>query len=153
MQYYGGGGLDASLLLIPQTGLLPAKDRRVRNTISAIENQLLRDGFVMRYSIEDTDDGISSREGAFLACSSWLADAYAISGRQREDIELFERLLNVRNDLGLLSEEYDPSRRRLVGNFPQGFSHVGLINTAFNLSRRGGPAHQRAHGKAPLAEP
>jgi GH15 family glucan-1,4-alpha-glucosidase len=136
VQYYGGAALDASLLLIPQTGLLPAKDRRVRNTISAIENQLLRDGFVMRYSIADTDDGISSREGAFLACSFWLADAYAISGRQREGIELFERLLNVRNDLGLLSEEYDPSRRRLVGNFPQGFSHVGLINTAFNLSRR-----------------
>jgi len=151
VQHYGGTALDASLLLIPQTGFLQASDPRMIGTIAAIERELMRDGFVLRYSKQDTDDGLVGPEGAFLACTFWLADAYAMIGRREDGIALFERLLAIRNDLGLLSEEYDTSRKRLVGNFPQGFSHIGLINTAYNLVRAAGPAHQRSRRVAPVA--
>jgi GH15 family glucan-1,4-alpha-glucosidase len=144
VQHYGGKALDAALLLLPQTGFLPPEDRRIRGTIAAIERNLMHDGFVLRYSHADVDDGLEGTEGAFLACSFWLADAYAMTGRLEEASALFERLLGVRNDLGLLAEEYDPSARRHLGNFPQGFSHIGLVNTAFNLVTAHGPAEQRS---------
>ncbi|MGQ0445331.1 MAG: glycoside hydrolase family 15 protein [Beijerinckiaceae bacterium] len=149
MQHYGGGALDASLLLIPEVGFLPADDPRVIGTITAIERELVHNGFVLRYSTDKVDDGIGGEEGAFLVCSFWLADAYVMCNRLDDAVKLFESLLAVRNDLGLLSEEYDPIRMRLVGNFPQGFSHVGLINTAFNLINGRGPAQQRSQRVAP----
>ncbi len=149
MQHYGGEALDASLLLIPQVGFLPVDDPRVVGTIKAIEQDLVRDGFVPRYSTDQVDDGIGGEEGAFLACSFWLADAYLMCGRFDDAVKLFGRLLAVRNDLGLLAEEYDPVRKRLVGNFPQGFSHIGIVNTAFNLVDARGPAQQRAQRVAP----
>jgi GH15 family glucan-1,4-alpha-glucosidase len=144
VQHYGGTALDASLLLLPQTGFLPPEDPRVRGTIAAIERELVRDGLVLRYSTDEVEDGLEGREGAFLACSFWLADAYVMTGRLDEAAALFERLLGIRNDLGLLAEEYDPSERRQLGNFPQGFSHIGLVNTAFNLVNAHGPAEQRS---------
>jgi GH15 family glucan-1,4-alpha-glucosidase len=144
VQHYGGAPLDAALLLLPQTGFLPPDDRRVVGTIAAVERELLRDGFVLRYSPREVDDGLEGDEGAFVACSFWLADAYAMTGRHDDAAELFERLLGVRNDLGLLAEEYDPAARRQLGNFPQGFSHIGLVNTAYNLVTAHGPANQRA---------
>jgi GH15 family glucan-1,4-alpha-glucosidase len=131
-------------LLLPQTGFLPPDDPRIVGTISAVERELLRDGFVLRYSPHEVDDGLEGDEGAFIACSFWLADAYAMTGRLDDATELFERLLGVRNDLGLLAEEYDPAARRQLGNFPQGFSHIGLVNTAYNLVTAHGPAKQRA---------
>jgi GH15 family glucan-1,4-alpha-glucosidase len=118
-------------------------------TVSAIERELAPDGFVRRYSTQHVDDGVGGPEGAFLACSFWLADAYAVSGRAHDAAILFDRLLDVRNDLGLLAEEYDPALRRQLGNFPQAFSHVGLVNTAFNLVEAHGPAKQRAEGSGP----
>jgi GH15 family glucan-1,4-alpha-glucosidase len=133
-QAYDGRALDAGLLLIPAHGFLPASDPRVKGTIAAIEKHLVRDGFVLRYETENTKDGLAGSEGAFLACSFWLVDAYAYSGRRREAEELFERLLSLRNDLGLLSEEYDPRSKRLIGNFPQAFSHLALIHSASVLS-------------------
>ena len=132
-QAYGSPHLDASLLLIPQVGFLPVTDARVQGTVAAVERELLRDGFVMRYPTAG-QDGLPPGEGAFLACSFWLADCYALMGRTSDARELFERLVSLRNDVGLLAEEYDPVRRRLLGNFPQAFSHVGLIDTAFNLT-------------------
>jgi GH15 family glucan-1,4-alpha-glucosidase len=152
-QYYGGKALDASLLLIPQVGFLPPDDPRVVGTIKAIEQELVRNGFVLRYSTDQVDDGIGGEEGAFLACSFWLADAYVMLGRTDDALKLFENLLAIRNDLGLLAEEYDPIQRRLVGNFPQGFSHIGLINTAFNLIDAAGPAQQRSTRIAPIVGP
>jgi GH15 family glucan-1,4-alpha-glucosidase len=145
-QYYGSRQLDASLLMIPLVGFLPPHDPRVTGTVAAIERELKRDGFVQRYTMDETSehvDGLPPGEGAFLACTCWLADNYALQGRIAEARRLFERLLGVRNDLGLLSEEYDPEARRLVGNFPQAFSHVGIINTARNLARAHGPAEDR----------
>jgi len=112
-------------------------------TLKAIEQRLLVDGFVRRYEV-DADDGLPPGEGVFLACSFWLVDAYVLQGRHAEARRLFDRLLALRNDVGLLSEEYDPVAKRLVGNFPQAFSHVGLINSAFNLTRLEKPAEQRA---------
>ncbi len=132
-QSYGSSHLDASLLMIPQVGFLPANDPRFVSTVRAIERELLCDGFVLRYPTEG-QDGLPPGEGAFIACSFWLADCYALMGRTDEARALFERLLALRNDVGLLSEEYDPVARRMLGNFPQAFSHVGLINTAFNLT-------------------
>jgi GH15 family glucan-1,4-alpha-glucosidase len=129
-QAYNSEALDASLLLIPALGFLPADDPRVDGTIRAIEKNLLRDGFVLRYRTEQTRDGLTGSEGAFLACSFWLVDAYAYNGRKREAEELFDRLVGLRNDLGLLSEEYEPRSGRLVGNFPQAFSHLALIHSA-----------------------
>ena len=151
VQHYGGDALDASLLLIPLVGFLPPDDPRVVSTIDAIERDLAPDGFVRRYSTKRVDDGVGGPEGAFLACSFWLADAYAVSGRTEDATELFERLLGIRNDLGLLAEEYEPGARRLLGNFPQAFSHIGLVNTAFNLVKAYGPAKQRAERAGPPA--
>jgi GH15 family glucan-1,4-alpha-glucosidase len=134
-QHYGSKALDASLLLMPQVGFLPPTDERVIGTVEAIQRELLdEDGFVLRYKTGETDDGLPGGEGAFLACTFWLADNLALIGRPGEARELFERLLSLRNDLGLLSEEYDARAGRLVGNFPQAFSHVGLVNTAHNLT-------------------
>jgi GH15 family glucan-1,4-alpha-glucosidase len=134
VQTYGGKALDASLLLMPQVGFLPASDPRVLGTIAAIERGLMRDGFVLRYSTADTDDGLAGDEGAFLVCSFWLADAYVMCGRLDDARALLRRLMALRNDLGLLAEEYDPAARRQLGNFPQAFSHIGLINTLRNVA-------------------
>ena len=143
VQYYGGKELDASLLMIPMVGFLPASDARVRGTVEAIERDLMREGFVMRYPTQQEIDGLPPGEGAFLACTFWLADNFSLLGRHEDARNLFERLLQLRNDVGLLSEEYDPGRGRLVGNFPQAFSHISLVNTACNLSRANGPAKHR----------
>jgi GH15 family glucan-1,4-alpha-glucosidase len=134
VQSYGSKHLDASLLLIPQVGFLPPDDRRVRGTVEAIERELLVDGLVLRYSTETDVDILPPGEGAFLPCSFWLADAFALTGRREEAEALFERLLALRNDVGLLSEEYDPLGRRMLGNFPQALSHMALVNTARLLS-------------------
>jgi len=135
VQAYGSKLVDASTLLIPVVGFLPADDPRVRGTIEQIEKRLLVDGLLLRYDSEKTDDGLPGGEGAFLACSFWLADDYILLGRHDDARRLFERLLALRNDVGLLAEEYDPRAKRQVGNFPQAFSHVALIDTAFNLGR------------------
>jgi GH15 family glucan-1,4-alpha-glucosidase len=135
VQDYESANLDAALLMISKSGFLPPTDPRVAGTIAAIEKNLLRDGFVLRYDSERTEDGLPPGEGAFLPCSFWLADAYFLSGREKEACELFERLLTLQNDVGLLAEEYDPRERRQLGNFPQAFSHVALVNTAFALER------------------
>ena len=144
VQSFGATELDASLLLIPLVGFLPPDDERVRGTVAAIERKLIRNGLVMRYDTGAGTDGLPEGEGAFLACSFWLADNYALLGRRQEARALFERLLALRNDVGLLAEEYDPVLRRQLGNFPQAFSHLALINTAHNLASSGGPAHQRS---------
>ncbi len=135
-QYYGSDELDASLLMIPLVGFLPAQDPRVRGTIEAVERELVDGGFVLRYRTNDTGDvdGLSGREGSFLACSFWLADCYTLLGRTHDARQLLDRLLGLRNDLGLLSEEYDAVAGRLVGNFPQAFSHVSLVNSASKLA-------------------
>ena len=135
-QYYGSDALDASLLMIPLVGFLPATDPRVRGTVEAIERELMDGGFVLRYRTADTGevDGLTGREGAFLACSFWLADCLAMIGREHDARAMLDRLLGLRNDLGLLSEEYDPVAGRLVGNFPQAFSHVSLVNCVSKLS-------------------
>lgn len=148
VQAYGGKQLDASLLLIPSIGFLPATDLRVRTTVEAIERELLVDGLVQRYDTSQTDDGLPPGEGRFLACSFWLADAYQMLGRFDDAEAMFERLLALRNDLGLLSEEYDPDLRCLVGNFPQAFSHISLVNTAHNLSSAQKPSDQRSGNSA-----
>ena len=153
VQSYGSTLLDASLLMIPLVGFLPADDPRVRGTIACIEKRLMSNGFVMRYDTGGTDDGLPPGEGAFLACSFWFVDCLVLVGRQSDARKLFSRLLSLRNDLGLLAEEYDPRLRRLVGNFPQAFSHVALVDSALNLGRRDRratprPAEQRAHSKA-----
>lgn len=148
VQVYGESQLDASLLLIPAVGFLPPEDPRVISTIEAIERELVNDGFVQRYDTKATKDGLPPGEGMFLACSFWLADAYHMIGRDAEAKALFERLLALRNDLGLLSEEYDIERSRLVGNFPQAFSHIALVNTAHNLTHREKPSELRGSKKA-----
>lgn len=158
VQAYGGKELDASLLLIPAIGFLPPTDRRVRSTIEAIERALLVDGLVRRYDTSRAEDGLPPGEGMFLACSFWLADAYEMLGRVADAEQLFERLLALRNDLGLLSEEYDPDQRCLVGNFPQAFSHISLINTAHNPTQRArnhrsSAAARRAIGPSPGIRP
>jgi GH15 family glucan-1,4-alpha-glucosidase len=138
VQYYGSDRLDASLLLIPLVGFLPATDERVVGTVRAIESSLLRDGFVERYraDLENVDvDGLPPGEGVFLPCSFWLVAVLARQGRLDDAVELYERLLSLRNDLGLISEEYDPEHERLVGNFPQAFTHLALVETAFSLRR------------------
>jgi GH15 family glucan-1,4-alpha-glucosidase len=145
VQSYGSKQLDASLLLMPSAGFLPPDDWRVQGTVRAIEQRLLVEGLVMRYDTKEMQDGLPPGEGAFLACSFWLVDAYILQKRWRDARVLFDRLLELRNDLGLLSEEYDPRTRRLVGNFPQAFTHVALINSGFNLTRSEKPAEQRAH--------
>ncbi len=143
-QSYGSACIDASALLFPTVGFLPPKDKRVSGTIAAVERSLLRDGLVLRYRTAETLDGLPAGEGAFLACSFWLADAYVLCGRREDGRRLFEHLLSLRNDLGLLAEEYDPAAKRQLGNFPQAFSHIALINTAHNLSSADKPAEQRS---------
>ena len=142
-QYYGSKELDASLLMIPLVGFLPATDPRVVGTVAAIERELMWTGFVQRYQTKEHIDGLPPGEGVFLACTFWLADNYALQGRRDDAVRIFERLLSLRNDLGLLAEQYDPASNRQLGNFPQAFSHVMLINTARNLAQRDGPAEER----------
>jgi GH15 family glucan-1,4-alpha-glucosidase len=134
-QFYGSDEMDASVLMMPLAGFLPATDERVRTTIEAVQRELVQDGFVLRYRAhENKVDGLPGGEGVFLLCSFWLADALHLIGRTEEARELFERLLALRNDVGLLSEEYDPHAKRMLGNFPQAFSHVAIANTARILS-------------------
>jgi GH15 family glucan-1,4-alpha-glucosidase len=146
-QSYGSDELDASTLLIPILGFLPADDPRVAGTVDAVMRDLMRDGFVERYRVKEHNDvdGLPGGEGVFLPCSFWLVDALLMMERDDEAREVFERLIGVSNDLGLLAEEYDPGEKRLLGNYPQAFTHVGLVNSAFNLSHHEGPAHQRPH--------
>jgi GH15 family glucan-1,4-alpha-glucosidase len=139
VQYYGSDKLDASLLLIPLMGFLPASDPRVRSTVEAIENELMVDGFVRRYITSEDADGLPPGEGTFLPCSFWMVDVLNLLDRTDDARQLFERLIGLCNDVGLLSEEYDPKLQRLTGNFPQAFSHVSLINAAFNLCGHKGP--------------
>jgi GH15 family glucan-1,4-alpha-glucosidase len=155
-QFYGSNRLDASLLMIPLVGFLPADDPRMVGTVAAIERELVRDGFVYRYTHDEearSVDGLPPGEGAFLPCTFWLADNLALQGRLDEAEEIFERLLALRNELGLLAEEWDPAERRQLGNFPQAFTHVALVNTAFNLDReeRRSPMEQRSPAEEPTA--
>jgi GH15 family glucan-1,4-alpha-glucosidase len=145
VQSYGSQELDASLLLLPLAGFLPASDERVAGTIAAIERELLHDGFVLRYRThEDGVDGLPPGEGVFLPCSFWLVDCYELVGRHDEALALFERLIALANDVGLLAEEYDPVAKRLLGNFPQAFTHLALVNSAFNvLPHLPSPMHRR----------
>ena len=148
-QYYGSKELDAALLLLPLVGFLEPEDPRVRGTVDALERELMHGGFLRRYTTSDDGkvDGLPEGEGVFLACSFWLADNYVLLHRLDDARALFERLIAVRNDLGLLAEEYDPVRKRMVGNFPQALSHVALINTARNLTcDKAGPAEHRKSG-------
>ncbi len=150
VQAYGSKLVDAGVLLMPLVGFLPPTDPRVRGTVEAIEKRLLVDGFVLRYDSAATDDGLPEGEGAFLACSFWLADNYLLLGRQDDALRVFQRLLDLRNDVGLLSEEYDPALGRQVGNFPQAFSHIALLSTAFNLGhvrRQNAPRPIEQRGK------
>jgi GH15 family glucan-1,4-alpha-glucosidase len=149
VQSYGSQWLDGNLLLIPTTGFLPPDDPRIEGTVRAVEKRLLRDGLVMRHDPAEVETGLAHGEGAFLACSFWLADAYMLIGCEDEARDLLNRLLALRNDVGLLSEEYDVSTGRLVGNFPQAFSHIALVNTIHNLSRSNKPAEQRAGESQP----
>jgi GH15 family glucan-1,4-alpha-glucosidase len=148
VQFYGSKHLDASLLLIPLVGFLPATDPRVKSTVAAIQRELVTDGLVHRYPPEGSEhvDGLPPGEATFLACTFWLADNLALMGRADEAREIFERLLELRNDVGLLAEEYDPGSGRQLGNFPQAFSHVALVNTARNLSELPGPPWARYRG-------
>jgi GH15 family glucan-1,4-alpha-glucosidase len=155
-QAYGSKRLDASLLTIPLVGFLPADDERMVGTVAAIERELVRDGLVYRYVHDEETrdvDGLPPGEGAFLPCTFWLADNLALQGRLDEAEEIFQRLLGLRSDLGLLAEEWDPENRRQLGNFPQAFTHVALVNTAFNLDRqeRQAPMEQRAPDEQPTA--
>jgi GH15 family glucan-1,4-alpha-glucosidase len=135
VQFYGSKLLDASLLMMAIVGFLPANDPRIVGTVAAIEKGLLsKDGFVTRYTMDPAVDGLPHGEAAFLPCTFWLADNYALQGRVAEARQVFDRVLAIRNDLGLLSEEYDPVAKRLLGNFPQAFSHFGLVNSAYNLA-------------------
>jgi GH15 family glucan-1,4-alpha-glucosidase len=144
VQYYGSAEPDASLLMVPLVGFLPADDPRMAGTVACIERELMRDGFVQRYKTHEAIDGLPPGEGVFLPCTFWLADNYVLQGRQQEAEQIFERLLALCNDVGLISEEYDPRTGRLIGNFPQAFTHVGLINTAMNLAKQvNNPAEHR----------
>ncbi len=143
VQSYGSKDADASLLMLPLVGFVPADDPRMVGTVEFIKQRLLDGGFVRRYLPDPNVEGLPGGEGAFLLCTYWLADNLALQGRWGEAEEIFERLLALRNDVGLLAEQYDPALRRMTGNFPQAFSHIGLINTARNLARRGGPAEDR----------
>jgi GH15 family glucan-1,4-alpha-glucosidase len=149
-QSFGSNELDASLLLLPLVGFLPADDPRVRGTVAAIERELMIDGLVLRYRTRAEIDGLPPGEGVFLPCSFWLANNYRLQHRDAEARALFERLLSLRNDVGLLAEEYDPQTRRQLGNFPQAFSHLALIGTALSLHDVG-PAQQRGQGAKPAS--
>ena len=148
-QAYGSKNLDAALLMLALVGFLPPDDPRIVGTVEAIRANLMHHGFVKRYRTHETDDGLPGGEGTFLACSFWFADNLYLQGRVDEATEIFERLLSIRNDVGLMAEEYDPVAGQMLGNFPQAFSHVSLINTAFNLSRTDpGPAERRRQPRA-----
>jgi GH15 family glucan-1,4-alpha-glucosidase len=147
VQTYGAKELDASLLQIALTGFLPADDPRVIGTIAQIERNLMQDGLLLRYDSDRTADGVSGSEGTFLVCSFWLADVYVLLGRRQEARALFDRLCGLCNDVGLLAEQYDPRGQRMLGNFPQAFSHIGIINTALNLHRIACPVKSRAMGE------
>jgi GH15 family glucan-1,4-alpha-glucosidase len=150
VQAYGSDQLDASLLLMPVVGFLPGSDPRVISTVEAIERELMPAGLVMRYDTSKVEDGLPAGEGVFLACSFWMVSALKAIGRKGDARWLFERLLKLRNDLGLLSEEYDIGRKRLVGNFPQAFSHIALVNAAFDLEDgpdMRGRAHRTSHAR------
>jgi GH15 family glucan-1,4-alpha-glucosidase len=152
VQAYDSDQLDASLLLMPVVGFLPGSDPRVKATVESIERELMPDGLVRRYDTTKVDDGLPPGEGVFLACSFWLVSAFKAIGRLKDAKALFERLLRLRNDLGLLSEEYDVERKRLVGNFPQAFSHISLVNAAFDLTdepHARSRSHRTAHPKPP----
>ncbi|RYY88272.1 MAG: glycoside hydrolase family 15 protein, partial [Comamonadaceae bacterium] len=144
VQHAGGRGLDAALLMLPLVGFLPPHDPRMVATVAAIERRLVRDGLVCRYVTDPDLDGLPPGEGTFVACSFWLVDNLVLQGRVAEARALYERLLGLCNDVGLLSEEYDPVAGCMLGNFPQAFSHVGIVNSALNLERVEGPARQRA---------
>jgi GH15 family glucan-1,4-alpha-glucosidase len=144
VQSYGSHQLDASLLLMPLVGFLPPEDARVRGTVRAIETHLMSDGFVMRYDTRSGHDGLPPGEGAFLACSFWLADNLVLIGRREDAERLYQRLIALRNDVGLLAEEYLPAQQRMIGNFPQALSHIALVNTAHNLYEQRKPAEQRS---------
>ncbi len=147
VQTYGGRELDASLLLMPLVGFLSPQVPRMLGTVAAIQRHLSADGLLLRYNTGTSDDGLPPGEGAFLACSFWLADNLVLQGRHAEARTLFERLLALCNDVGLLAEEFDPRSGRMLGNFPQAFSHVALVNTALNLTRAIGPADQRSESR------
>jgi len=156
-QYYGSAELDAAVLLIPELGFLPPTDPRVISTVEAIQRELVTDGLVRRYQLPEPTadagpsvDGLSGSEGAFLACSFWLANALQMIGRGKEAHELFDRLLALRNDVGLLSEEYDPRYGRQVGNTPQAFSHVPLIQAALNIDQHAGAHCRRSARSQPV---
>jgi GH15 family glucan-1,4-alpha-glucosidase len=146
VQYYGSSETDASLLMLPSVGFLPAEDPRIRGTVDHIQRSLVQEGFVHRYSTRSDLDGLPPGEGVFLPCSFWLADNLALQGRFSEAQDIFERVSDIRNDVGLLPEEYDPLQKRFLGNFPQAFSHVGVINTARNLLASNGPIEDRKQG-------
>jgi len=153
VQYFGGDSLDASLLLIPLVGFLPPDDPRVVGTIEAIGRELMVDGLIRRYLTEESVEGLTGDEGVFLACTFWYVDALVLLDRLAEAREIFDRLLGLCNDVGLLAEEYDPVHSRQLGNFPQALSHLALINSALNLSSRDSPAEQRMAGAAPPDTP
>jgi GH15 family glucan-1,4-alpha-glucosidase len=146
VQAYGSSNLDAALLMMPLVGFLPATDERMQGTVAAIQRELSTDGFVKRYTTDTAVDGLPPGEGVFLPCTFWLADNLALMGRVDEARALFERLIGLSNDVGLLAEEYDPVTKRHLGNFPQAFTHIALVNSGCNLSRmdsQSGPAHHR----------
>jgi GH15 family glucan-1,4-alpha-glucosidase len=150
VQAYGSDQLDAALLLMPAVGFLPGSDRRVKATVKAIHRELMSDGLVRRYDTTKVDDGLAHGEGMFLACSFWMVSSLKAIGRERDARKLFEKLLRLRNDLGLLSEEYDVKHNRMVGNYPQAFSHIALVNAAFYLEEGHGTrtrAHRDGGGK------
>ena len=149
-QSYGSKMLDASVLLVPLTGFLAPDDPRIQRTVEAIEKHLMKDGFIRRY-ITEGSDGLKGTEGAFIACSFWFVDNLVLIGRRDDARAMFERLISIRTDLGLLSEEYDIANARMIGNFPQAFSHIALINSAFNLERAHAPAEERS-GHAAMDE-
>jgi GH15 family glucan-1,4-alpha-glucosidase len=150
VQSYGSTELDASLLLIPRVGFLPGDDPRVAGTVDAISRDLTEDGFVLRYRTGASDDGLPGSEGVFLACSFWLVDALHAIGREREAVDLFERLLTLRNDVGLFSEEWDPKSRRQLGNTPQAFSHFPVIVSGLQLHAK---RHRRSDQPVPAPSP
>lgn len=153
VQSYGSTMMDAALLQIPLTGFLPPDDPRVVRTIAMLETRLMRDGLLLRYETQYGIDGLPPGEGTFLVCSFWLADVYGLMGRQADARNLFERLLGLCNDVGLLAEQYEPKAKRMLGNFPQAFSHIGIINAALNIHRSQQPAQQRAHPEVDILEP
>ena len=149
VQYYGSKQLDASLLMLPVVGFLPPEDPRIQGTVAAVEKHLLHNGLVARYDTSSAIDGLPGGEGAFLACSFWLVDNYIMQGRHEEARVLFEHLLTLANDVGLLSEEYDPVEKRQLGNFPQAFSHLALVISAFNLDAQKQQRPVRSRSKRP----